>query len=161
MPAVSLDRRTLLKQAAGFALAGYTVPERSFGSPETMPNPVGYSTIAWSEDEFDQSLETISALGFKGVQVLGWVQDAYEGPRVAELQGRLRLLRLEPVALSCSKVRVDPADSTDLKPQFRSYASFFQRLGGRFLQVTDRGKPGRQYSVQEIRSLAAKDERSG
>lgn len=121
-----------------------------------LPNPVGYATIAWPKREFIPALETISGLGFKGVQMLGWIRKAYEGSKVAKLKERLDALKLQPVVLSCSSVNLDPAKAEDESGDFLAYAAFFQKLGGRYLQVTDGGQPGRQYSSNEIKSLATR-----
>ncbi len=121
-----------------------------------MPNPVGYATIAWPKEQFSQALETIAALGFRGVQMLGWVRDAYGGSKVEELKERLHSLKLLPVALSCSGVKLDPSVAGNEIKALRSYASFFKRLGGHYLQVTDSGRPGKKYSSEEIRALGAR-----
>ncbi len=123
---------------------------------KTLPNPVGYATISWPEKEFTQALETISSLGFKGVQMLGWVRDAYTGLKEEELKQKLRALKLEPAALSCSKVRLDPENPTDETAELRAYVEFAKRLGGRYLQVTDKGKPGKDYPADAIRNLAGR-----
>jgi inosose dehydratase len=119
-----------------------------------LPNPVGYATIAWPSNDFSLALKSISALGYKGVQILGWVCDAYQGQKTTELKENLRSLGLQPVALSCSKLHLDPAKEVDELERFRAYADFLQRLGGHYLQVTDGGRPEATYSRQEIESLA-------
>jgi inosose dehydratase len=40
--------------------------------------------------------------------------------------------------------------------EIRSYAEFFSRLGGTFLQVTDQGHPFKDYSAEDIRTLGAR-----
>jgi len=40
--------------------------------------------------------------------------------------------------------------------EVRSYAEFFSRLGGTFLQVIDGGNPSKEYSGEEIRDLGAR-----
>lgn len=149
-------RREFLRQAGSLALA-CCAPARLFsGAENRLANPVGYASITWPEKEFPQALETISALGFRGVQMLGWVRDFYKGSSAKRLKEQLQTLRLEPVALSCSRVRLDPAKRDDPTPEFRAYADFFQRLGGIYLQVTDDGQPGKEYAAEEIRSLASR-----
>jgi len=166
---VNCARRNFVKKAAGLVFA-YWASSRSGESAarlKTLSNPVGYATISWPEKEFKQALETISSLGFKGVQMLGWVRDAYSGPKEEELKQRLRALKLEPAALSCSKVRLGPEEATgpsaifsslfsDETRELRSYVEFAKRLGGRYLQVTDKGKPGKDYSADAIRNLAGR-----
>ncbi|MBI1941999.1 MAG: TIM barrel protein [Acidobacteria bacterium] len=118
-----------------------------------MPNPVGYAAIAWPEERFDEALQTISSLNFRGVQMLGWVREAYGGAKTQVLKDRLAELRLQPVTLSCSDLDLNPDDPRDEIVQLRSYAAFFQRLGGLYLQITDGGSPNRKYSASEIGRL--------
>ncbi len=148
-----MRRREFLKEAETLALGWCGVVRLARGAPDSLPNPVGYATISWPQKEFRQALETISSLGFKGVQMLGWVRDAYAGPKTAELKERLNALKLKPAALSCSGVKLDPAQPSDQIPKVRDYAAFLQRLGGLYLQVTDGGRPNRKYSAEEIKAL--------
>jgi len=97
----------------------------------------------------------MSALGFTGVQCLGWVRDEYE-TRVEVLRDRLAALRLKPVALSCGRVEVDPEGPRNDADVIRGYASFFSRLGGQYLQVTDGGKPDVNYPAETIRQLGVR-----
>jgi inosose dehydratase len=149
-------RREFLKRASVAGLASLLGADLLCGAPALLPNPVGYATIAWPERKFNHALETISALGFKGVQLLGWVCDAYRGARVLELRERLQALRLQPVTLSCSRVRLDPDRPKDELGEVRAYASFFQRLGGLYLQVTDGGDPHKHYPVDTLKALGAR-----
>ncbi len=147
------SRRNFLVRAGSFAAAW---PLRLRAQPPgagPLPNPVGYATIAWPKAQFSQALETISALGFQGVQFLGWVRDAYAGSKLNELKDRLGMLKLRPVVLSCSGVKLNPRQADDETGAVRSYADFFHRLGGLYLQVTDGGRPGIDYSSGEIKAL--------
>jgi len=47
-----------------------------FAQPGTFSNSVGYSNISWPPAELNQAMETLSALGYQGMQLLGWVQEA-------------------------------------------------------------------------------------
>jgi len=123
---------------------------------DALPNPVGYATIAWPRQEFSHALETISRLGFRGVQMLGWVCEAYSGTKGQELGRRLASLKLRPMALSCSAAQLAPERQGNETVEVRSYAEFFARLGGTFLQVTDGGNPTKTYSAEDIRSLGAR-----
>jgi inosose dehydratase len=124
--------------------------------PDTLPNPVGYSNISWPQNELDQAMETVSALGYQGMQLLGWVQETYAGGKIAELKDRLQKLRLSAAALSCSKVKLSPESPESFADQFRVYADFLHSLGGKVLQLTDGGKPNGNYSADEIQSMGAK-----
>jgi inosose dehydratase len=121
-----------------------------------LPNPVGYATIAWPRQEFAHALETISRLGFRGVQLLGWVREAYAATKAQELGKLLASLELKPVALSCWGVRLAPERQGNETVELRSYAEFFSRLGGTFLQVTDHGDPSKEYSLEDIKTLGAR-----
>jgi inosose dehydratase len=126
------------------------------GLRDVLPNPVGYATIAWPRPEFAHALETISRLGYRGVQLLGWVREAYPAAKGPELGQLLASLKLKPVALSCWAVQLAPERQGNETSQIRSYAEFFSRLGGTFLQVTDQGNPSKEYSQEEIRTLGAR-----
>ena len=149
-------RREFLKQAGTVAVAWCAGPRLGAGMspPEARP-PVGYATISWPRERFDDALRTISDLGFAGLQMLGWVRDAYAGEKAAELRQRLETLKLRPTALSCSKAKLDPAQAKDETAQLRDYAAFLKGLGGNYLQITDGGHPGQKYSTDEVKALGA------
>lgn len=153
---LSPGRREFLKRLGAFALAGGGQALRGESAAAPLPNPVGYATISWPESQFERALQTISGLGFKGVQMLGWVREAYRDSRVETLRDRLHTLKLQPVTLSCSNVDLDPEKPRDETGELRAYAEFFQRLGGRYLQVTDGGEPRKRYSAETIRQLGAR-----
>ena len=119
------------------------------------PNPVGYSIISWPPEELNQALDTVSTLGYQGVQLLGWVQEAYAGSKTMELKDRLQKLKLSPAALSCSKVSLRPGSRETFASKFREYADFLQILGGSVLQLIDGGTPRGDYSASEVKSLGA------
>ena len=149
-------RREFLKQAGTVAVAWCAGPRLGAGmSPPAARPPVGYATISWPREQFADALQTISALGFAGVQMLGWVRDAYAGEKAAELRQRLETLKLRPTALSCSKAKLDPAQAKDETAQLRDYAAFLKGLGGNYLQITDGGHPGQKYSTDEVKALGA------
>ncbi len=135
------------------ALASCVPDAWANAASEVLPNPVGYATISWRDREIDHALETISILGYKGVQMLGFVREKFAGARADELRDRLKSLHLEAVTLSCSDVDLKPEDPRDETGQVRSYAAFQQRLGGKYLQVTDGGDPRKTYSTETIREL--------
>jgi inosose dehydratase len=126
------------------------------GPTDVLPNPVGYATIAWPREQFAHALETISRLGYRGVQLLGWVREAYPATKAQELGQRLASLKLKPVALSCWAVQLAPERQGNETVELRSYAEFFSRLGGMFLQVTDHGNPSKEYSAEDIKTLGAR-----
>src|SRR2546425_8921322 len=79
-------RREFLKQAGTVAVAWCAGPRLGAGmSPPAARPPVGYATISWPREQFADALQTISGLGFAGVQMLGWGRDAYAGEKAAEL----------------------------------------------------------------------------
>src|SRR5437899_3243131 len=158
-PALKMDRETsptprreFLKQAGTVAVAWCAGPRLGAGmSPPAARPPVGYATISWPREQFADALQTISGLGFAGVQMLGWVRDAYAGEKAAELNRRLETLKLRPTALSCSKAKLDPAQTKDETAQLRDYAAFLKGLGGNYLQITDGGRPNQKYSTDEVK----------
>ena len=152
----SRQRREFLRTLAGLGVAQGALGRLLADSGDALPNPVGYATIAWPRQEFSHALETVSGLGFRGVQMLGWVREAYSGTKEQELGGRLASLKLKPVALSCSAAQLAPERQGNETNEVRGYAEFFSRLGGTFLQVTDGGNPTKTYSAEDIRSLGAR-----
>ncbi len=118
-----------------------------------LSNPIGYATISWPRSKFDHALQTISRLGFKGVQLLGWTSDAFAGGKSGDLREQLSALHLQPVTLSCSDLDLDPANLADVSEKFHSYATFFKQLNGRYLQMTDGGRPDAKYTATQIKAF--------
>ena len=152
MQAVSISRRAFLKRAGVSCACGLLVGGRGSAATLPAPNRIGYSTIAWPESQFEHALDTISRLGFTGVQLVGWARERYAS-RVKALRDRLQARHLTPVAQSCWGVMLDPGNPGDNAATVRAYAEFFKSLGGSILQVTDSGKPGGPYSAENIRQL--------
>ena len=152
----SSGRRQFLRTLAGLAAGQGVLGTLRADASDLLPNPVGYATIAWPRQEFAHGLETISRLGFGGVQMLGWVREAYSATKAHELGQLLASLKLKPVALSCSEARLAPERQGNETVEVRSYAEFFSHLGGTFLQVTDDGNPTKDYSAEDIRTLGAR-----
>jgi len=150
------SRRDFLRQTSVLALAWSTSSTGAQATARPLTNPIGYATISWPQSQFLQALETISSLGFAGVQMLGWVKDAFGGDKAGELKERLRKLRLQPAALSCSKIKLDPAHLQDESGQVREYAAFLKGLGGFNLQVTDSGSANGKYSRPEMKTFGAR-----
>jgi len=148
------SRRDFLRQASTLALA-WSMRSSGEQASRLLTNPIGYATISWPQSQFLQALETISSLGFAGVQMLGWVKDTYGGDKTDELKERLLKLRLQPAALSCSKVKLDPAHVEDESGKVREYAAFLKGLGGLNLQVTDGGSADGKYSRSEMKAFGA------
>lgn len=123
------------------------------GPSSALPNPVGYATISWPRSQFAEALQTISKLGYKGVQFLGWVSREYAGPKAPAFRQRLNDLQLKPVTLSCSRVNLDPDRPEDESSAVSDYAAFFRDLGGLYLQVTDGGSPTKEYSPGALKAL--------
>jgi inosose dehydratase len=101
-------------------------------------------------------MATISRLGFRGVQFLAWVREDYPASKEQELRERLASLKLKPVAISCSAVQLAPGREGSEIAELRSYAEFFSRLGGTFLQVIGMGYPSKEDSAAEIKSLGSR-----
>jgi inosose dehydratase len=152
----SYGRRELLQTLAGLSVVPGALATLRAGARDVLPNPVGYATIAWPREEFAHGLQTISRLGYRGVQLLGWVREAYPATKTQQLSQLLASLKLKPVALSCSAARLAPAQQGNETVEVRSYAEFFSRLGGTFLQVTDQGNPSKEYSAEDIKTLGSR-----
>ncbi len=152
----SSQRRDFLRRIGGFGAAVVSSVRPAAAKPERLPNPVGYATIAWPVDQFEQAIKTVSGLNFKGMQMTGLVERNYED-KVAGLKDQLESLHLKAVALSCWGVNLNPAkNNEDFRGQFRQYVDFQRKLGGMYLQVTDSGKPGTAYSDDQIKSLGTR-----
>lgn len=146
-------RREFLKSAGSFALSWFALARIGLAAPDELPNPVGYAAISWPRRRLNHALDTISQLGFKGVQLLGWVEKAYAGSKLNSLRGRLSDLNLQPVTLSCSGLSLDPGHLADVSARFRAYADFCRQLGGKYLQMTDGGEPNGVYPAEQIKAL--------
>jgi len=147
------ERRAFLQKLLGLGLASCVPGGLRAGETAALPNPVGYATISWPRSQFPQALQTISELGFKGVQFLGWISSEYAGAKVPSLRQRLQDLKLKPVTLSCWGVNLDPDRPEDEAAKVRAYADFFRDLGGLYLQVIDGGKATKTYSPGTIKAL--------
>jgi inosose dehydratase len=149
------SRRDFLRRTSALALAWRTSWSLEHATARPLTNPIGYATISWPQSQFLQALDTISSLGFAGVQMLGWVKDVYGGNKTGELKEQLLKLRLQPAVLSCSKVKLDPAHLQDESGQVRAYAAFLKSLGGFDLQILDSGRPDGKYSHSEMQAFGA------
>jgi inosose dehydratase len=149
-------RRQFLKQMGTAALA-WGAASRCLGAfPAPLPNPVGYSTIAWPDGQYEPALEGISEVGFKGAQLMGEIEQSFPGDKVLELREKLHKLNLVATCMSCHGVSLAPGKPSDQAVEkFREYVKFMKALGGPFLQVTDGGKPNVQYSADDIKTLGA------
>jgi inosose dehydratase len=152
----SFGRREFLQTLASLSVAPGVLATLRAGARDVLPNPVGCATIAWPREEFTHALDTISRLGYRGVQMLGWVREAYAATKTQQLREHLASLKLQAVALSCSALRLAPERQGNETAEVRSYAEFFSRLGGTFLQVTDQGNPSKEYSAEEIGNLGSR-----
>jgi inosose dehydratase len=150
------DRREFLRTVAGLGIVAVAPAWLGAFPPDTLPNPVGYATISWPDREFMQALAAISGLGFKGVQILGWVRQAYSGKKQAALRERLEALKLKPVVFSCWDVELNPNKPQDESRQLRGDAEYLHQLAGLYLQVTDGGNPHKQYSDDTLAALGAR-----
>ncbi len=153
MTSTGKNRRDFLKRIGGAMLGSATAGKLAASPPKELPNPVGYAVIAWPQKDFDTALAAISALHFQGVQLLGWSLDQFSKDP-GTLRARLEILKLQPAALSCWGVRLDPAhERAEDVVKFKEYVAFMKALGGRHLQITDGGHPGASYSSAQIRNL--------
>jgi inosose dehydratase len=143
-------------QAAAGGASWAAISRRGSALPDTLPNPVGYSVISWPRRAFGEAFQTISDLGYQGVQLLPWVQDAYPGAKARELKEQLTMLKLFPAALSCRGVSPRPDSSETFTAALREDADFLHGLGGRVLQVVDDGKFDGKYTADQIKSMGAR-----
>jgi inosose dehydratase len=150
-----LKRRDFLRAFAGIGVV-VAAPRWLKAVPLPLPNPVGYATISWPDAQFPQALESISELGFKGVQILGWVRQAYAGEKEVSLRERLERLKLEPAVFSCWDVNLNPDEPEDESQRLRADAEYLKQLNGLYLQVTDGGNPHRHYSDDAIHALGVR-----
>jgi inosose dehydratase len=157
----SYGRRKFLRTLASLSVAPGALAKLRAAGGDVLPNPVGYATISWPREELPHALATISRLGYGGVQLLGWVREAYPTTKAQELGELLASFKLKPVALSCRAVQLAPERQGNEIAEVRSYAEFFHRLGGIFLQVTDKGNPTKEYSAADIKNLGSRMNASG
>lgn len=155
MPPPGVARRKFLKEVGAAALAWGAASRLGGALPGVLPNPVGYSVISWPEDQFDQALEAISSVGYKGVQLLGEVVENYPGDKALALRDRLKKLNLVPTALSCHNVPLAPGKSDISYSNFHLDVDFMKTLGGVFFQFTDGGRANVNYSAGDVKILGA------
>jgi inosose dehydratase len=156
-----MDRREFVKQSFLASLMGLSAgslactgePEKEAPFVTPLPNPVGYHAIGWPREQLQDALDGISSLGFPGIQMLGWVAEAYAGDRTAELKDELVRRNLEPVALSSGAVSLDPGDRKSQLERCRRQAEFLKALGGQYLQLTDAGGRFEGHSAEDIQRL--------
>jgi inosose dehydratase len=108
--------------------------------------------IAFPDDQFDNALPVVANLHYHGVQIRKDVENAYVS-KTGALKNRLESLNLMPAALSFPAVSMDPAKRAETTALFREYAAFHRRIGGLYLQATDGGKPGADYSAADLKAF--------
>jgi inosose dehydratase len=149
----TLPRRQFLIRSGQAGLAWIAASRPGSASAAPLPNPVGYATISWPRNQFEQALDTIAALHYRGAQLLGWVADDYAGSKQSELREKLHSLQIAPVALSCWGVTLNPENLGPISSKFAMYVQFQRGLNGLYLQVTDGGRPNQKYSPDQIKAL--------
>lgn len=156
METTQKTRREFLKNftAVGVALTA-SLPAAS-ALPTPLPIRVGYSVISWPQTAFLEAFQTISSLGYQGLQLLPWVQDAYPGDKVHELKAQLDKLKLYPEALSCRGVSLRPDTTDTFADKLSEDAKFLHALNGGVLQITDGGKYDGKYTADQIKSMGAR-----
>jgi inosose dehydratase len=150
------SRRQFLTQltAAGISLAGVTALPAQPSTP--LPNPVGYATIAWPNDELQHALSVIAKLGFKGVELGGWIREKYQGSRLRFLHQQLNHLKLRPVASYCFPVNPRSSTPSAESQALAGHAVFLRALGGLYLEVTDGLRPEQASNPASVKALAAR-----
>lgn len=151
-----LHRRQFLASLAAVT-AGLGLPNLPllFGKSEApLPNPVGYATIAWPNDELEHALADISKLGFKGVELVGWIRKQYRGSRLNVFHERLQALKLDPVSLYCFAVNPFSRTLDQEAKDLAQYAVFYRSLGGSYLEVTDGLHPKQASDPMAVKALA-------
>jgi len=152
----TLPRRQFLIHSGQAGLAWLAASRLGSAFSAPMPNPVGYATISWPRGQFEQALETISALHYQGTQLLGWVEDDFGGTKQPGLRQKLKSLRITPVALSCWGVSLNPANLGPVGSKFPGYVQYLRGLNGLYVQVTDAGHPNQTYSSDQIKALGSR-----
>lgn len=111
---------------------------------------LGYAAITWGGQDME-AIKDISALGFRGIQLRSNILKDF-GERPRELRDLLAASRLELVALSSGGVGA-AAGEEDLAKHVNN-ARFMRDVGGRYLQVTDGGRPaGREPAPDDFVKL--------
>jgi inosose dehydratase len=156
LPGKDIHRRQFLNSLA-IATAGLGVSNSSFlfgKSPVLLPNPVGYATIAWPNGELDHAVAEISQLGFKGIELVGWIRQNFGKSRLPVFHKRLKSLNLQPVSLYCFPVRPFATASEQEVEDLSDFAVFYRSLGGLYLEVTDGLRPEQASDPKAVKALA-------
>jgi inosose dehydratase len=99
----------------------------------------GYASITWNGDDL-QAIKDISEVGFRGIQLRANILKDY-GAKPGALRDLLAGYNLELVALSSGGVHLSPGKEEDEITLHTRNAKFLADAGGRYLQVTDAGRP--------------------
>jgi inosose dehydratase len=122
--------------------------------PAPLPNPVGYATIAWPNYQLAHALNVMAKLGFKGVELGGWIRQKYQGSQLGILRRQLNRLRLRAVASYCFPVNPLARTFQDESRTLATYAAFLRSLGGLYLEVTDDLHPEQASDSATVKALA-------
>jgi inosose dehydratase len=151
-----MNRRKFVQKAGVGAASWIALSRLGSAQPPALPNPIGYSVISWPQSQFETAFQVVSELGYKGVQILRWVQDAFPDGKAKELRDQLQKLKLYPAALSCGGVSLRPDSSEPFTDRLTEDAHFLRSLDGGVLQVTDGGKYNGTYSADQIKAMGAR-----
>ncbi|MBS1801517.1 MAG: TIM barrel protein [Acidobacteria bacterium] len=126
----NLSRRTFV---AGLTAAAAAASLPSFAAPRKSRIQFGYAAITWG-NEIRQSIDDISAVGYKGIQLRA---NALTEFKPAELKELLARRKLTFTALSSGDLSLDGPEPPQLATHL-AHAQFVKDSGGRYLQILDK-----------------------
>lgn len=111
----------------------------------------GYAAIAWGDND-RQAIEEISAVGFRGIQLLSNGLREFGG-KPGALRELLHLHDLSFIALSSEEVGIEPGLRAEQIARCTSHAKFVRDCGGLYLQIIDKRPEGRSVGAADYRQL--------
>ena len=112
---------------------------------------VGYHTITWGMDGFEQALDEIAALGFKGFETFAAVVDTY-GNKVSEFQDLIAQRGLELVTVYGGGPMNEAHRMDEMIARNVGFAKFlnrpWRRSAGAWRRFARAGRPFKRRSPQ-------------
>ncbi len=101
---MNYQRRHFLQGASALAV-GARLEAMAFAADSDIN--VGYHVITWG-GKFEQAIDDISAVGFRGIQILNTDYQKY-ADRPTEFKDLMAAKKLTPVSISTGQVTINPA----------------------------------------------------
>jgi inosose dehydratase len=117
-------------------------------------NKLGHTGITWpfTPEGARQAMQDIGSLGYAGIELFGFVLDAYPGG-IEAVRADLRENGLQLTAAYCSAGLIDPATRTEDIEKMAGWAEKVRALGGAVIVVGANASTQRAYSREDYGQL--------